>query len=197
MSKIIPDSNGNTISFLDRDAILVRKDRGLNVIRSEGKNFTTNFNGFLRGWSAVDVSVAGNVFRMITTHLEPLDLQTRVDQAIELINGPANTNLPLILTGDLNSPPNFPPLNLPYNTLINAGFRDIWAELRADAGLTCCQGSDLLNADSSFIARIVYILFKNGWNPIETDLVGESQIDRTETGLWPSDHAGVSGSLHL
>ncbi|MEH7253778.1 endonuclease/exonuclease/phosphatase family protein [Neobacillus niacini] len=143
------------------------------------------------------MKVDGHVFRMITTHLEPLDLQTRAAQALELILGPANTDLPLILTGDLNSPPNFPPLNLPYNILINAGLRDAWNEVGEGSGLTCCQGPDLLNAVSSLIARIDYILFKNSWKPIEAELVGESQSDRTSTGLWPSDHAGVSASLHL
>lgn len=41
------------------------------------------------------------------------------------------------------------------------------------------------------------ILYKNGWEPIEAELVGKSQKDRTKTGLWLSDHAGVSASLHL
>jgi len=52
-------------------------------------------------------------------------------------------------------------------------------------------GSDLLNAFSTLNRRIDYILFKNGWNPIKAELVGESQNDGTEMGLWPSDHAGV------
>ncbi len=96
----LKDSNGNMISIFDRDAILIRKERRLNVINSQASNFTTNFNGFLRGWSFVDVKVDGHVFRMITTHLEPLNPPTREAQALELINGPANTDLPVIITGD-------------------------------------------------------------------------------------------------
>ena len=130
---------------------------------------------------------------MINTHLEPLDLATRNAQALELINGPANSNLPLIITGDLNSTPD----SQAYQFFIAAGFHDSWSEIGEGNGFTCCQGSDLLNAFSTLNRRIDYILFKNGWNPIEAELVGESQNDRTNTGLWPSDHAGVWSKLDL
>jgi len=40
-------------------------------------------------------------------------------------------------------------------------------------------------------------LFKNGWEPKEAEVIGEEQRDRTRTGLWPSDHAGVFGGLEL
>ncbi|WP_308638968.1 endonuclease/exonuclease/phosphatase family protein [Paenibacillus silvisoli] len=193
----LPDSNGNTISIFDRDAILIRKDSKLTVIRSQSANFSARFPPFIRGWSAVDASVNGHVFRMITTHLEPLDPSIRLAQTLELINGPANTDLPLILSGDLNSPPNIPVLNVPYTTLINAGFRDAWSERGAGNGFTAVQGADLLNAASNLFTRIDYILFKNGWNPIKAELTGESQSDRTSTGLWPSDHAGVFATLNL
>lgn len=193
----LPDSNGNKVSFLNRNAILIRKNKGLKVIDRQASHFTTMFDGFPRGWCFVDVKVDGRVFRMITTHLEPLDLQTRIGQAQELINVPANTDLPLILTGDLNSPPDIPPFDRPYTTLIEAGFRDLWNEVGVGPGLTCCQSPDLLNANSSLMIRIDYILFKNGWKAKTAVLVGEEQNDRTRTGLWPSDHAGVFGSLHL
>ena len=37
-----------------------------------------------------------------------------------------------------------------------------------------------LNADSSLVTRIDYILFKNGWKPKEAELVGEEQSDKAE-----------------
>lgn len=80
---------------------------------------------------------------------------------------------------------------------ITAGFKDVWNEVGEGPGFTAEQNPDLLNAVSLLFQRIDYILFKNGWEPIEAKLVGESQKDRTKTGLWPSDHAGVSASLHL
>ncbi|PGS48777.1 endonuclease [Bacillus sp. AFS041924] len=193
----LPDSNGNMISFLNRNAILIRKDHELKVIKRKAAHFQNTFDGFPRGWCSVDVKVDKHVFRMITTHLEPLDLQTRILQAQELVSGPANTNLPVIISGDLNSPPNIPPFDIPYNTLIAAGFLDAWLEAVGVDGFTCCQGPDLLNAVSSLILRIDYILFKNGWKIIDAELVGEEQNDRSRTGLWPSDHAGVFASLKL
>lgn len=54
-----------------------------------------------------------------------------------------------------------------------------------------------MNDQSSLFARIDYILFKNGWMPVKADNVGEKQQDRTDTGLWPSDHAGVTATLKL
>ena len=149
--------------------------------------------GIPRGWSAIDVKLDGQVFRMINTHLEPLDLATRNAQALELINGPANTNLPLIITGDLNSTPD----SEAYQFFIKADFHDVWSKVGEGNGFTCCQGADLLNALSTLNRRIDYILFKNGWDPIEAKLLGESQSDRTNTGLWPSDHAGVWSKLEL
>jgi hypothetical protein len=54
-----PDSNGNVVQFLDRDAILVRKDRNVDILRKREANFQTNLTVpiagqpfvILRGWS--------------------------------------------------------------------------------------------------------------------------------------------------
>lgn len=189
----IPDSNGNTIGILDRDVILIQKDHDFEVINKQEKNFIASFMGIPRGWSAIDVKVDGQVFRMINTHLEPLNLAIRNAQALELINGPANTNLPVIVTGDLNSTPDSQAIQF----FISAGFQDVWSEVGEGNGFTCCQGADLLNALSTLNRRIDYILFKIGWHAIKVELVGESQNDRTNTGLWPSDHAGVWAKLDL
>lgn len=189
----IADSNGNTIHFIDRDAILIRKDHRLKIINTQQGTFTANLSGFLRGWSLVDVKLDGQVFRMINTHLEPLNSMLRDSQALELINVPGNTNLPLIITGDLNSIPG----SSTYQIFVSAGFQDVWSEVGAGSGFTSYQTPDLLNATSTLNKRIDYILFKNGWSPICAKLVGESQNDRTETGLWPSDHAGVWAKLNL
>lgn len=191
--KDVPDSNGNKISFLDRDVILIRKEQGLQVIDKKEVNFTTNFAGFIRGWSSVDVKFDKLVFRLINTHLEPLDFNTRNAQALELINGPANTDLPVILTGDLN----LTPANPTFTTLVSSGLRDVWTEVGAGFGFTGVQAPDLLNAASALNIRIDYILFKNVTIPINADLVGEEQRDRTPAALWPSDHAGVFATFKL
>lgn len=197
----LPDSNGNLVRFLDRDVILVQKDKNFKVIRRQEANFQTNLivpvGGqpvtILRGWSSIDVKIDGQVFRMINTHLEPAFEAIRNAQANEILQGPANTRLPVFITGDLNAIPN----STTYNLFINAGFHDVWSQVGKGPGFTCCQAPDLLNAVSMLNRRVDYILFKNGWESIEAELVGESQKDRTKTGLWPSDHAGVSASLNL
>jgi hypothetical protein len=41
------------------------------------------------------------------------------------------------------------------------------------------------------------ILFKGNIKVKDIELVGNSQNDRTISGLWPSDHAGVVAELKL
>lgn len=197
----LPDSNGNRVRFLDRDAILVRKDRDLDVVHKQEANFQTNLVVFLagqpftvlRGWSSIDVRIDGQVVRVINTHLDSFVEAIRDAQAAEIIQGPANTHLPVVITGDLNATPNSSTLLL----FRNAGFEDTWDKVGIGPGFSSEQSADLLNAASLLHRRIDYVLFKNGWDPIEAELVGESQQDRTRTGLWPSDHAGVSASLQV
>lgn len=191
------DINGNTIRLTDRDVILIRKDKKLKVIAAQSANFVNNFQiGPLvikRGWSYVDVNLNGHIFRAINTHLEPLNEMTRNAQATEILNVPANTNLPLIIMGDMNAVPG----SSTYGLFTGAGFYDVWSEVGGGQGFTALQDADLLNSASKLSARIDYIFFKNGWIPLKADLVGEEQNDRTATGLWPSDHAGVVARLNF
>ncbi|HEX3078484.1 MAG TPA: hypothetical protein VHQ24_16625 [Lachnospiraceae bacterium] len=66
---------------------------------------------------------------------------------------------------------------------VNNGFRDTWGEIGETPGFTDTQSADLLNADSLLNRRIDYVLIKNGWESKEVEVVGESQKDRTITGL--------------
>ncbi|MGG0300708.1 endonuclease/exonuclease/phosphatase family protein [Bacillus albus] len=197
----LPDSNGNLLQFLERDVILIHKDHKLDVIGKQEANFKTNLTvplagqpfTILRGWSSIDVKIDGQIFRMINTRLDPTVENIRNAQALEILQGPANTSLPAIIIGDLNSLPN----STTYNLFTTSGFNDTWIKVGDGPGFTHEQAPDLLNATSRLIERVDYILFKNGWEPIKAELVGELQNDRTNTGLWPSDHAGVFASLHL
>ena len=188
-------------TILETDAILTRKKHRLDVIRRQEANFQTNLTipiagqpfTILRGWSSIDVKIHGKVFRMVNTRLDPTAENIRNAQANEILQGPANTCLPVVITGDLNAPPNSSTINL----FIEAGFEDVWDKVGKGPGLTHEQNPDLLNAISMLTERFDYIFFKNGWEPIKAELHGELQNDRTKTGLWPSDHATVSASLHL
>lgn len=201
----LPSSTGNTISLSDRDVILIRNREGMKVIKKQEANFKNNFQiniskqifTILRGWSALDICFQENVFRIVNTHLETDSLEVQAAQANELLDGPGKTELPLMFIGDFNSNAN--ENETTYANLIAAGFKDSWIEAGKSKGFTCCHDSDLLNAESSLNERIDFILLKNkkDWHVVKVEVIGESQLDKTETRLWPSDHAGVVVKLKL
>jgi endonuclease/exonuclease/phosphatase family metal-dependent hydrolase len=199
----LPDSQGNIIRLLDRDVILIRNSRKLNIVNKKEANFKTNLNvqiagqsfKVVRGWSFVDVKTNGKTFRVLNTHLDPT-AKIQVEQVNEILVGPANTILPLIIMGDLNS--DAVTHDTPtYGIMMNSGFHDLWRMVGNGPGLTCCQNDDLLNPVSSLNTRIDYLLFKNGWKPLEADLVGVNLIGKTNTNFWTSDHAGLIGRLMI
>lgn len=199
----LPDNNGNLVRLLDRDVILVRKGYRLTINKRMAKNFKTNLIvqiagqqiEILRGWSSIDIQLEGQNIRMINTHLDT-NSDIQMYQAKEILEGPANTNLPLIVTGDLNS--NAHNYDTPtYKRFIDVGFQDAWEESGNGAGNTCCQDPDLLNNVSNLTSRIDFILFKNGWESIQAETVGDTPNSRSYSGLWPSDHAGVFSKLQL
>ena len=81
----------------------------------------------VRGWSAVDVKLRGRRVRFLNTHLEASSAPVQVAQANELLAGPANTRLPLILLGDFNSPAEGTGTPT-YANLLAAGFADAWSQ---------------------------------------------------------------------
>ena len=158
-----------------------------------------------RGWASVDVSLGGEKFRFATTHLEisqPVpQMQVQLAQMQELISSVGGTTLPLIMAGDFNAnaddqgDPSFPT----YKAAINAGFVDAWSAAHGeDSGYTCCQAQDLLNATSSLNQRIDLVLLRGGIGVDDIHLIGDDSAgDRTLSGLWPSDHAGVVATLEI
>ena len=85
---------------------------------------------------------------------------------------------------------NFAPGSLPYGTFTAAELDD-----SADAGPTCCQDPDLRNADSKLDQRIDLVWTRGGFLASGADRLGETPGDKTSSGLWPSDHAGVKVTL--
>ena len=67
----------------------------------------------------------------------------------------------------------------------------------ADPGYTCCQAQNLLNTTSSLDQRIDLVLSRGGVGVDDIHLIGDSESDRTPSGLWPSDHAGVVATLEI
>lgn len=184
------------------DALLVRNDRRIRIRRIRSGTYTTTtslFGGFItarRGFVYADATIAGRTFRVIDTHLESFSDASQVAQGAELAAGPANTRLPTILLGDLNSRADGTGTPT-YASLRAAGFRDAWADVQPNAlGLTCCFGELLTEPGGPFYSRIDYVLHKNGFRAVAATVLGEEQRDRV-AGLWPSDHAGVFARLRL
>lgn len=199
----LPDFSGNLISLKDRDVMLVRDLDHISVTKKQKDNFKTNLEfqiagepfTFLRGWSAIDVCIHGDIFRVVNTHLDPDLQEIQVAQANELLMGPGKTNLPLIFIGDFHSNANNG--DETYENLIATGFKDTWTTAGNPIGFTYSQDFDLLNSQTTLTERIDLILFKNINNLklVKTELVGETQANRTFTALWPSNHAGITSEL--
>jgi endonuclease/exonuclease/phosphatase family metal-dependent hydrolase len=154
---------------------------------------------FPRGWTSANVKVAGHSFHVVETHLEAFNDGRQVAQAKELLAGPAASKLPTLLLGDLNTNAN-PGINQTetYPDLIAGGFRDAWKTVHpGDAGLTCCEQPDLRNAVPTLRQRIDLILARGRFTPLSATVVGASPAERTPSGLWASDHAGVVMTLRV
>lgn len=208
------------VRLTDFDVILVRSD--VPYSNPQGGNF----GAFLpiqlggttiikpSGWGSIDVTVHGRDYRVFNTHLEAADIGGVVDpqlaalqgaQAAELMAIMDQSPIPVVLTGDLNSAAGGTSTTT-YDDLLAAGFADSWLQGPSRGpGYTSNQAADLMNAESELFHRIDFVLFRNdvtrrtGRIPgvVYAERLGEALEDRTATGLWPSDHAGVWVRLTL
>jgi endonuclease/exonuclease/phosphatase family metal-dependent hydrolase len=191
------------VRFTDRVALLARTDEktaDLKLSNAQSGTYPTELTlntvfGQLtvpRGWTSVDVKIRGKSFRFVDTHLEAFSAAVRNRQAAELLAGPAATDLPTVAVGDFNSGPG---VDLgAYNILLAGGFSDAWP---AGPGLTCCHKNDLHDPNAPLTKRLDLVLTRGGFETVSADVVGEQVGDRTPSGLWPSDHAGVVATLRL
>lgn len=203
----VPSALGYDIRLTLRDVILAKSDLPSDEF-SHSNAASANYNTLLtiptiagpitfkRGWTSVDATVNRRTFRFINTHLEPVSAFHRLAQSNELLAGPANTSLPVVLVGDLNSHPAESGLFLAYSNLTGAGFVDTWIKANpSDPGFTCCHAEDLLNSNPTLDIRVDHVLTRPGVEVFKSKLVGIDQDNRTPSGLWPSDHAGVITTL--
>ena len=207
----LPSALGIDVRQTERNVILARSDLNtsdLKLSNAQSGSFVTNCTipipvigpiTLLRGWAAVDVKIRGKSFRMISTGLDFACLQftTAIQraQAAELLSGPALTKLPVVLLGDFNSAGDGS--GVTYNDVTAAGFQDA-AFLAGIGGIpTCCQAPDLLNPASILGTRVDHVFFRGAFEVLGGDVVGDNPADRTPSGLWPSDHAGVAATLKL
>jgi endonuclease/exonuclease/phosphatase family metal-dependent hydrolase len=167
------------------------------------------------GWTSVDITLKGLPYRVINAHLEAADLAPGVldpqlaalqyAQASELLAIADASPYPVVLVGDLNTAADGTTTTT-YQDILAAGFVDAWTIGRPRGlGYSSGQDKDLRNPVSKLRHRIDFIFYRdertragksfNGSAHVE--LVGEEPGDKTATGMWPSDHAGVLGALRI
>ena len=173
-----------------------------------------------RGFVAVDAMVGSDLVRFVNTHMEEREMDPgnpnpysqifQSAQAFELLSilaaFPNPQGAPVVVVGDINSAQQDKTVTVgpytivpPYRQLVGAGYTDTWT-LRpgAPAGLTCCQSNDLLNQDSSLYERVdVIFTSRSPLGRVKVSLVGNDEEDKTPSGLWPSDHAGVVTRMEI
>jgi len=192
------------VRLTDRDVILAKSELQSSISNVQGAKFVTvlTLNTIVgpidipRSWVSIDLELNPQTVRIVSTHLEPVFPDFQEAQANELILGPGNTALPVIFVGDFNSNADGSG-TVTYGNLIAAGLTDSWNEVINGMGDTCCQDSDLLNPTSELDRRIDLVLHRGGFVVNQIDIVGEVPEDRTPSGLWPSDHAGIVAQLQL
>jgi len=197
------------VRWTDGDAVLVRADVPYTAARSGvyAASHAVTIGGVTsvlsQGWSSVETTVGGQVYRFVVTHLAGQEVpDVQLAQTRELLALLSAETRPTIVVGDFNSdaygidPTRVTPT---YGMILAAGYRDAWIEPGREAlGLTCCQQADLLNVRSMFDQRIDFIFTRHlppGTMPVRRDEPGDRPGDRTTSGLWPSDHAGVAATL--
>ena len=203
------------LRLTDRDVILARSGTSRNSVaisNATSGNFATNAVipnpvlgdiTILRGWTAVDVKRKHVTTRVVNTHLEAIAPPIQEAQGAELLAGPLQTDLPTVLLGDLNSgaygggTPGQTQTPT-YQNMLDAGFVDAWPNGRAQGeSYTCCQAEDLMNEDSLLSERIDFVLTRGSITAKDAERLGADSDVRTPSGLWTSDHAGVSAHLRV
>lgn len=197
-----------------RDVILARRGAGVQTANPQSANFKTLLPVEIlgvnlpikRGWTATDAKVRGSGwFRFVNTHLEAFDPAALVPsirslQAAELVapGGPATSDLPVVLLGDLNSDDDTvaPGDQQAYQVLLAAGL----VERSTANPLSCCLKSSLLEVGkggsvTDFDHQVDHVMTRD---PDDITLKDSKVTGLLPVnGFWNSDHAGVFSSLSM
>ena len=194
------------VRLTDFDVVLARGDVDVSNVTTasfSARLFVESLNLEIpRGYVAVDASWGGRSVRFASTHLEDLPFKdVQLAQAAELAAALAAETKPVILVGDFNSPA---PAGETCELLDAAGFQDAWLRnIRRDEGegLTWGHDADLRNPDDAFTLRIDLVWVRPGrtarLGTVAAEVWGDEPVERTPSGLWPSDHAAVIAWLEL
>ena len=190
------------IRLTDRDVILIRGDVAWD--QAQALNYAAKLpvtiGGQLllipRGFTSVRAVVGDRTFRFVNTHLESFSPRVQVPQTQQLLAMLSGEGLPTAVVGDLNSEADGSTTPT-YGMMIDSGFEDAWPP--RGRGETCCHAPDLTSHPSHFDQRIDFILLRGDFGFIPGGIAGSTQShltgvrpsERTDSGLWPSDHAGI------
>ena len=212
MAAEAPLSADLLFGILDRDVILVRT--GIDASNPQAQRFSDAATFVLhtpggdvpawQGWASVDVTISGKTFRFVDTHLQsafrgvPQTLQAQIAQGGEVVQAVNSTGLPVVLCGDFNANADPGPEHYPTTDLIlAAGFTDAWRVTNADKGNTWpLHQEDPFHPLAGPYERID-LIFARGVRVVSAERTGHQLSDRTASGLWPSDHAGVVAVIEL
>ena len=197
--------------LVQRDVIMVRAGEGdaVSLHNAQSANFTstlvlTTGTGqqipVKRGWTSVEATVNKRSFRFVNTHLEAFHPLIRLQQAQELIaTGPVGSAPgDVILVGDLNTGPELPvPANrLAFQALLAAGLVDTWLAVHpGDPGFTSGYDELLLDPPGTLEHRVDHVMVRGSVGIVRSRIYGTDPANRTPSGMWPSDHAGVMATL--
>ncbi len=182
------------------NTILRRRASGVTVTGTEARMFGSALSVRLmgsmeisidRGWCAARCTLGGEAFTFADTHTEAYAAEPRDDQRAELVAALAGERR-LVLVGDFNA--------TPERVGMPAELADAWVvagnPTDGPEAATCCQAGDLTNPESRLTDRIDYVWVRDA--TVESCVrVGADPADRTDDGLWPSDHAGVVATLRF
>jgi endonuclease/exonuclease/phosphatase family metal-dependent hydrolase len=207
-----PSTLGFDVRLTTQDAILVRHEHLIGNFRLSNNQVQRYLAGLTvptalgvtitlpRGWASFDITVGSRTMRFVTTHLD-VTAPVSLLQIKELIASAAgDTTLPVVLSGDFNAVADntADPTHATYKAAIDAGFTDAWLKARmADPGFACCQNPNLGNATTGLNQRIDLVLLRGIASVSDVRLVGNKPSDKTPSGLWPSDHAGLAMTLRI
>lgn len=197
----VPTALGHDVRLTQQDVVLARTGSGARVkLGTTFKGgFTTTFDVNTqagkarspRGWVGVNAKVGGRSFRFVTTHLEAYSAEISKKQMQQLLKQPlASKRRQSILVGDFNSDPKAKQPSA-YRTALDAGFFNPFPR-RA----TCCFAEDLTQTTKKLESWIDHIVVRPRARLLRSRIVGSLSTDRSG-GLWPSDHAGIAGTLRL
>jgi endonuclease/exonuclease/phosphatase family metal-dependent hydrolase len=207
--------NPRDIRLTMHDVILKRATNALKVTGEDDQLFAHNLAveisgvtmDFSRGYQWVDVSGGGTSFRFVNSHFEAFSSDLALAQGMQVVSEATAPDRTTVFVCDCNSDPLLDAIKehdtvahqAPYDFITGpGGYTDQWLEW-ADAEDGWTSGlSELVNdataADFDHRIDMIFTHTTDG-RALEVDrgyITGDEVSDRDpETGLWPSDHAGV------